>query len=81
MNERHVGVGRPHPNHSFTKPYPTFYETAQGAREKQLMDEILVDEKSMFARLPNKLVVPCIFRILTSLKFSQASGQVPYVIS
>ena len=51
MNGGCVVVGRPRPSHPFIAPHPTVYETARVARKiKNLMDGILADEKSMFAK-------------------------------
>jgi len=45
-----VVVGRPHPSHTFIEPHPTVYEIAWATpKEQPPTDEILTDEKSMFA--------------------------------
>jgi len=43
-------MGRSHPSHPCTAPHPTVYETSWASWIFSQMDEILVDEKSMFAR-------------------------------
>ena len=58
VNGRCVVVDRPHPNHPFTVPHPTVYETAQATQKKIPTVEILMDEKSMFARRRSSLFIP-----------------------
>jgi hypothetical protein len=43
-------MGRPHPSHPFTKPYPTVYKTPWATWRKLPMDEIWADEILMFAK-------------------------------
>ena len=50
MNGECVVVGKPHPSRSFTTPHPMVYKTTWATRKKIPIEEILADEKSMFAR-------------------------------
>jgi hypothetical protein len=49
VNEGCEVMGKPHPSHSFTKASIHGLQNSSGNPKQILMDEILVDEKSMFA--------------------------------
>ena len=55
---RCVVMGKPHPSHPFTKPHPMVYEPARTTQKFLSMDEILANEKSMFASWRDSLWIP-----------------------
>jgi len=50
MNEGCVVMGKPHPSHLFTEPHIWSTKLTEQPKKKLATDEILTDEKSMFAK-------------------------------